>query len=189
MRENSSITVRQAIEDVEIGFRQLEFAIKLLSFCELNKINPTEIDSDHLVQLQTGNLHFPSGHFADNDSLVRTASINLQMVFSASALVLDQAFDAIGMKPNPSAVDAASRLRLLVHMVRCAYAHGVADPRWEVRGNYKQVLTVAVEGATVTLDLKDLHYQQFEIEQIGGWENWFRIRCAAARLFSLALTA
>jgi len=47
--------MREAIEDVDIGFRQLEFAIKLLSFCELGKINPCEFDSDHVVQLKTAN--------------------------------------------------------------------------------------------------------------------------------------
>ena len=36
--------MREAVEDVEIGFRQLEFAIKLLSYCELGKINPAEFE-------------------------------------------------------------------------------------------------------------------------------------------------
>jgi hypothetical protein len=57
------VQMREAIEDVEIGFRQLEFAIKLLSFRELGKINPREFDSDHLVQLMTANLGFPSRNF------------------------------------------------------------------------------------------------------------------------------
>jgi hypothetical protein len=69
--------MREAIEDVEIGFRQLEFAIKLLSFRELGRIDPREFDSDHLVQLATANLHYPSRNFQDTDSLIRAASVNV----------------------------------------------------------------------------------------------------------------
>jgi hypothetical protein len=122
--------MREAIEDVEIGFRQLEFAIQLLLYIELGKVNPSDFDTDHLVQLGTGNLHFPSVNFQSQDALVRAASINVVIAFSATTLVLDQAFDAIGMKSDFLATDGAGKLRFLVYMVRCAYAHGFAYPHW-----------------------------------------------------------
>jgi len=178
--------MREAIEDVEIGFRQLEFAIKLLSYCELGKINPAEFDTDHLVQLISGDLHFPSVNFQSKDALIRAASINVVVAFSATTLVLDQAFDAIGMKPNFHTTDANGKLRLLAYMVRCAYAHGFAYPRWNVTNKNASALTVYIEGQTITLDLPRLHGQVFEIDQIGGYENWYRIRNAAQRLFSVA---
>jgi hypothetical protein len=181
--------MREAIEDVEIGFLQLEFAIKLLSFCELGGIDAAKFDTDHLVQLKTGNLHFPSRHFQDTESLIRAASINVVTVFGVTTLVLDQAFEAIGMTPNPSATDADGQLRLLVYMVRCAHAHRIADPRWEVRGKYVRVLTVTADGVTIQLDLRDLNGQPFDLDKIGGYENWFRIRNAAQRLFSVACAA
>ena len=87
--------MREAVEDVEIGFQQLEFAIKLLSYIELGKINPVDLDTAHLVQLGTANLHLPSVNFQTTDALVRAAQINLIIAFSATTLVLDQAFDAI----------------------------------------------------------------------------------------------
>jgi hypothetical protein len=62
---------QEALEDIEIAFRQLEFAIKLLSFCELSSINPADFDTDHVVLLEGGNLHFPTGQFSDQDSLNR----------------------------------------------------------------------------------------------------------------------
>jgi hypothetical protein len=181
--------MREAIEDVEIGFRQLEFAIKLLSYCELDKINPAEFDSDHLVQLPGGNLHFPSVNFQSKDALVRGAAINVIIAFSATTLVLDQAFDAIGMRPDFHATDDNGKLRLLAYMVRCAYAHGFAYPQWNVTNKKAGVLTINVEGQTITLDLPRLHGQVFDIDQIGGYENWYRIRNAAHRLFSVASAA
>lgn len=181
--------MREAIEDVEIGFRQLEFAIKLLSYIELGKINPADFDTDHLVQLGSGDLHFPSINFQSQDALVRAASINVIMAFSTTTLVLDQAFEALGMKHDFQATDYAGKLRLLVYMVRCAYAHGIAYPRWNVTNKKAGLLTVTIEGQTITLDLPRLHGQVFDVSQIGGYENWYRIRNAAQRLFSVACAA
>jgi len=156
---------------------------------EFGKINPTDFDSDQIVQLNTGNLHFPSINFQTRDALIRAASINVIMAFSTTTLVLDQAFDAIEMKHNFQATDDAGKLRLLVYMVRCAYAHGIAYPRWNVTNKKARVLTVNVEGQTITLDLPRLHGQVFNVSNIGGYENWYRIRDAAQRLFSACVAA
>jgi len=57
-----------------------------------------------------------------------------------------------------------------------------------MRGN-ERVLTVNVEGETIMLDLRGLHGQPFDVEQIGGYPNWYRIRNAAHRLFKMACAA
>jgi hypothetical protein len=182
--------IRDALEDVEIGFRQLEFTIKLLSFCELGNISPSAFDTDHLVQLEQGNLKFPSRHFSTADDLNRAASISVVIAFSASILVLDQAFDAAGVKANPDATDNIGQLRLLVHMVRCAHAHRIADPHWEVRGKYARTLSVDVDGVTISLDLRSLHGQAFDIDRhLGGYVNWYRIRNAVVQTLSTACAA
>jgi hypothetical protein len=181
--------MREAIEDVATGFRQLEFAIKLLSYTELGNINTADFDAEHLVRLSTGNLHFPSINFQNQDALIRAASINVLIAFAATTLVLDQAFDAIGIKPDFQATDDAGKLRLLVYMVRCAHAHGIANPRWDVRSKKAAVIEVIIEGRTITLELPRLHGQAFDVSQIGGYENWYRIREAAQRQLSLACAA
>jgi hypothetical protein len=47
------------------------------------------------------------------------------MAFGTTTLLLDQAFDAIGIKHDFQATDESGRLRLLVCTVRCTYAHGI----------------------------------------------------------------
>lgn len=184
------MAIREALEDVEIGFRQLEFAIKLLSFCELEKIDPAAFDTEHLVQLPEGNLKFPSGPFSTHDDLNRAASIAVVLAFSGSILVLDQAFDAAEMKPNPDAADNIGQLRVLIHMVRCAHAHRIADPHWEVRGKYARTLSVNVDGITISLDLRPLHGQAFDIDRhLGGYVNWYRIRNAVVQALTMACAA
>ena len=69
------MTLREALEDAEIGFRQFEFAVRMLSYCELDHVKPADFDTDHLIMLEGGSLHFPSGHFSTTDHIVRGAGI------------------------------------------------------------------------------------------------------------------
>jgi hypothetical protein len=109
------------------------------------------------------------------------------LAFSASALVLDKGFEVIGIKPDPEATDNIGRLRALIYMVRCAQAHGIADPRWEARGRFAGAITVDLDGTLIKLDLQTLNGERFHIDQLGGYLNWYRIHDAAKEVFSAAL--
>jgi hypothetical protein len=178
--------IHEALEDVEIAFRQLEFTIKLLTYCELGNIQPAEFDTDHLVLVEGGNLSFPSGRFSTPDDLNRAAGVSVLVAFSASVLVLDKAFEVAGVPPNPDASDPLGQIRILVYMLRCAHAHSLADPRWKVRGKYARVLKVDLDGIPLVLDLKALQGAQFVFDQIGGYMNWYRIHNLAVRALRLA---
>lgn len=181
----ADMELHAVLEDIDIVFRQLEFAIKLLSFAELENIDPKAFDTDHVVMLERGSLHFPAKHFGDSDSIIRAANISVLIAFSASVLVLDKGFEVIGVKRDPEASDNIGRLRALIYMIRCAQAHSIADPRWEVRGKFARVLTVDLDDSDpITLDLTHLHGQRFHIDQLGGYIAWYKIRDAAVRVFS-----
>lgn len=170
------MTLTETLEDIEIAFLQLEFAIKLLSYCELRKIKPSEFDTDHVVLLEEGNLGFPTGHFSDPDNIIRAAAVSVLLAFGASALALDKAYEVAGIEPDPSSEDKVTALRTLVYMVRCAFAHGIADPRWEVRGKYRRKVMVELASGPIEFDLPKLHGQSFDFDQLGGHRNWFLIR-------------
>jgi hypothetical protein len=63
------MTCQDAVEDVQIAFRQLEFSMKLLSFCELGKLTAADFGTDHIVRLDDGDLHFPAGHLSANGEM------------------------------------------------------------------------------------------------------------------------
>lgn len=170
------MNLTHALEDVRIAFLQLEFAIKMLTHCELGKIDPNVFDTDHIVLLDKGNLGFPSGHFSDPDNIIRAAGISVSLAFGASALTLDKAFEAAGMKWELSSEDNLIKLRTLVYMIRCAYAHGIAEPRWEVRGKNKPKMSVELRTGQVGIDLEALHGKVFDFDQLGGHHIWFQIR-------------
>jgi hypothetical protein len=139
--------------------------------------------------LESGRLHFPSGHFSTTDDIVRGAGIGVLQAFSVSVLVLDKAFEVACIKADPEASDNAVRLRTLVYMLRCAYAHGPADPRWEVRGKYLRTFSVDLDRVPISLDLAALHGQPFLVDHIGGYENWYRIYQMAMRTLKLGQAA
>jgi len=173
----------EILNELNIAFAQLEFAVRLLSYCELGHVNPSDFDTDHLTQLPNGNLHFPSGNYADNDAICRAASINVIMTFGTSALALDQTFENFGILPDPNASDNIIRLRTLVYMVRCAFAHRIADPRWEARGKYQRNLSVDIPSGTISLDLASLNGAAFDIESIGGYIGWYEMHQLAKDRF------
>jgi hypothetical protein len=170
------MSVKEALEDAKIAFRQLEFSIKLLSFCEMGKIDPVAFDINHLIALKDGNIRLPAGNFSDQDSLVRAAGTSVLIAFSASILVLDQVYQAAGVRADPAADDDAGRLRTLIYMMRCAHAHNIAAPCWEVRGAYRRTLAVNLGTRVISLDLAALDGKPLDIGQLGDYPAWYHIR-------------
>jgi hypothetical protein len=172
----TNVKLTDALEDVQITFLQVEYAIKMLTYCEGGKIDANVFDTDHTILLEKGNLGFPSGHFSNPDNILRAANVSVALALGASALALDKAFEVAGIQPEPLSEDRLTKLRTLVYMVRCAYAHGIAEPRWEVRGKNKRKLLVEVRSGLIELDLDALHGEAFDFEQLGGHHIWFQIR-------------
>ncbi|MCY4261465.1 MAG: hypothetical protein OXC91_14545 [Rhodobacteraceae bacterium] len=170
------MTLDDALADVGIAFLQVEFSIKLLSYCEFDRIRPAEFDTHQVVLLEQENLAFPTGHFSTQEKIVQAAMVAVSLALAGSALTLDKAWEIAGIPPDPHSADGEVKLRTLVHMVRCAYAHGVADPKWEVHGDYRQVLELNLANGALPLDLRELHGRSFDFAQIGGHASWFEIR-------------
>ena len=172
----SFVTLNDALEDVRIAFLQVEFSIKLLSYCEQEKIDPADFDLNEIVLLEQGNLRFPPGHFSDSNNMIRAAGVTVLAAVGASALTLDKAWEVAGISFDPGSEDEMIKLRTLVHMVRCAYAHGMADPKWRVKGPYRRRLEVNLPRGPLMLDLSELDGQGFEFDALGGHARWLEIR-------------
>jgi hypothetical protein len=180
-------TVPEALADVGHAFRHLEFAVRLMCYCELNHLDLERFDSDVSILLERENVAFPSGTFATTQATVSAAQAVVGVCFGVSAIVLDAAFDVAGLKNRPASRLDADELRTLVRMVRCAFAHNPAMPVWEARGNdYSRELSFVLGDASLSVDLASFHGQAFEYNHLGGFANWLRIRDAAVSLISAA---
>ena len=172
------MTLGEALEDIDIAFLQLEFSLKLLTFCELGKIDPVEFDTDLTVRLENGNLSYPFEHFSQPENIVRAAAVSVSLAAGATAFVLDKTWEVAGVARNPKSEDPSAQLRAVVYMVRCAYAHGIAEPRWEVRGDYRRTFEFRLPEEPVELNLRELDGRGFDFDDLGGYRTWFAIRDA-----------
>jgi hypothetical protein len=178
------MALADVIADIELSYKQLEFSIRLLTYCENGNLDPGKFDDDHVVALPEGTLHFPAGNFSDLDSIYNAAAIGVLLSVGAMALALDRGFDEIGLSRSPAANDPNGKLRILIYMLRCAYAHDIASPRWKVSEPFRRQLTIDLDPNPLTVDLAALGGTPFVIDQIGGYYNWVRIYWAALNILN-----
>lgn len=172
-------TVPLAIADVENAFRQLEFAVKLMCYCELDHLDRAVFDTDVIVRLETENVHFPTGNFETHESVVLASRIQVSVAFGVSAIALDAAYEATGVRMNIQSRAPVDDLRVFVHMVRCAYAHNMALPCWEVHGkDYERTFALPLEDSIATVDLRTRNGQVFDYSHIGGFTQWLKVKKA-----------
>ncbi|MDP5238800.1 hypothetical protein Q9Q94_04630 [Uliginosibacterium sp. 31-16] len=173
-------TTTEALADVDYAFRHLEFAIRLMCYCELGHLDLHCLDTDLAILFERENVGFPSGTFATIEAVVPASQALVGMAFGTSAMVLDAAFDVANLKRKPQSRQPNDELRTLVYMVRCAFAHNPALPLWEARGKeHARLLSLSAAGVPLSLDLAALHGRPFEYDHIGGFAMWLRIRSAS----------
>ncbi len=178
-------SVTAALVDVEHAFQHLEFAIRLMCYCEQGHLDLAQFDSDVTILLERENVSFPSGLFTSQEGAIRAAQANVGVCFGASAIVLDAAFDAAGIRRQPQLREPADELRTLVYMIRCAFGHNPAFPVWDARGNdFCRELSLSINSLNLSVDLGALHGRSFEYEHIGGFANWPRIRSASEAIMN-----
>jgi hypothetical protein len=176
-------TITEALSDVDYAFRHLEFAIRLMCYCESGHIDLSRLDTDLSILLERENVSFPSGTFSNIEAVIPASQALVGMAFGTSAMVLDAAFDAAGLKRRPQSRQPNDELRTLVYMVRCAFAHNPALPLWEARGQeHARVLSLLVGGTPLSINLASLHGQAFDYDHIGGFAMWLRIRSVSETL-------
>jgi len=176
-------TTAEALADVGYAFRHLEFAIRLMCYCESGHLDLPNLDADVSILFERENVGFPSGTFATIEAAIAATQALVGMAFGTSAMVLDAAFEVASLKRKPLSRQPEDELRTLVYMVRCAFAHNPALPLWEARGKeYARTLSFAVGDAALSLDLASLNGKPFDYNDIGGFGNWLRIRTASEAL-------
>lgn len=176
-------TLKEALADVEYAFRHLEFAIRIMCYCEQEHLDLKKFGTDVSILLPHENVGFGGGVFATHAAVIPPSQALVSIAFGASAMVLEAAFEAAGRTRKPTSRSPEDELRTLVFMVRCAFAHNPALPLWEARGrDYARHLSLPLDGTTLSIDLASKNGQPFDYEHIGGFANWFKVRAASSAL-------
>ena len=159
------------------AFANVEFAWKLLAYGEADKIDLEEFDISIVFQDDKGVPFFcpPARIFPDPCDLINALQNNLTIAFGAAAITLNSFIEEAGHKvPNGSFSSEKEQCIALVYQVRNAFAHNLAEPKWEMRNEiFQRVYTI--EGKT--FDLRELNgmlfsYEHFSIESLFFLKNY-----------------
>lgn len=150
-----------------------------MCYCESGHIDKLKFDSDITILFNANNSVFPDNLFNSYKDIVKCSQINVGVCFGASAIALDAAFETAGFSCKKRPLDD---IRTIVYMVRCAFAHNIADPKWEVKGDFWRQVKLTVEGQTLSIDFRKLNGRPFTYEAVGELPNWYRIKKIAIEM-------
>jgi hypothetical protein len=119
-------------------------------------------------------------------ALARWSWNTVLAAMSISAIAADRALDdTFGPKPHPAgALSDQDATRVVLYMLRCAYAHDPLNPRWECQGPYGGVFRINALG--FEFDTRALNGQPWNIEHVGGPLGYFKLSAHCQELVAAA---
>lgn len=157
---------------LDTAFAQLELSIKLMHAVEQGKLNRDEIDFPLSVANGNGLLVLSDQTIFTDDDFINAFQNNVSISFGAAAITLNRCREEkrLGL-PNPIDTEIDQWVAL-VYQIRNAFAHDIAEPKWEIHPRYARNYQIGV----VTADLSQLNGCHFGYGQIGGPEALFLLR-------------
>src|SRR5437879_5621718 len=119
---------------LDTAFAHVEFAIKLTQAAEDGLLSLETIDRPLSIDEGGGALLVLHDHVLQSpDDLILACQNYVTMAFGAAAITLNRCREeAIGKKlPDPIASEC-DQWAALVYQIRNAFAHDIAEPRWEI---------------------------------------------------------
>ncbi len=165
------------------AFANVEFAWKLLAYGEAGEIDLDKLDIDIVFQDDNGRPFFvpPARIFSDPHDLVHALHNNLTIAFGAAAITLHRSIEEAGHRvPKGEFASEEEQCIALVYQVRNAFAHDIAEPRWEMRN---QVFRREYNIAGKTFDFRELNGHVFRYEDFGVEALFFLKDYAERHLF------
>lgn len=157
---------------LDSAFAQLELAIKLMHAAEQGKVRREEIDLPLTIAEGNSILVLADQTLHTDTDFINAMQNNVSIAFGAAAITLNRCREEIG-HPLPNPIDTeVEQWIALVYQIRNAFAHDIAEPKWEVKPRYARPYQVGA----VKADLSNLHGQHFDYYQLGGPEALFFLK-------------
>ena len=168
------------IDRIDQALLALEFAIKVMNYVALGKINKEDLDCNTLIRLPGGNLSFGKSTFHTYDDLVHVSENLYSQALAASAVAMEAALQGAGIRNDPNDRSDRGHVRSLIYMVRSAFAHDPQVPAWSVRGPYAQQIRLRFGRHDLKVDMGALDGQPLALEHFGGplvfWDLMHEVR-------------
>lgn len=155
------------------AFAQLQFALKLYHYALDGMINREELDSSLTFEDDGMVVVLPDQIFDSHDDMILAFENQVSIAFGAAAITLNKSREEAGLTLPEVIESERDQFIALVYQIRNAFAHDIAEPKWEIRNpRYQRVYEVA--GRKV--DLTDMNGKVFDYKSIGGPETLERLK-------------
>ena len=156
------------------AFTQLFFAWKLYNYALEGQISRDALDITLTFQSDDHKmiLVLPDRIFENDDDFILAFENNLSIAFGAAAITLDRSREEAGHRLPNSIETEAEHCIALVYLIRCAFAHDIAEPRWKIKDRFQRLYSFG----GLNFDLTKLDGQKFDYLQIGGPERLIAIK-------------
>lgn len=157
---------------LDSAFAQLELAIKLMHAAEQGRVKREEIDLP-LTIAEGNSVLVLADHTLHTDAdFINAMQNNVSVAFGAAAITLNRCREEVRLSlPNPIDTELEQWIAL-VYQIRNAFAHDIAEPKWEIKPRYARTYEIGA----VKADLSNLNGQHFDYYQLGGPEALFFLR-------------
>src|SRR5262245_11369514 len=171
-------------EIINQAFLLLEFTVKLFSYAELGRVNPSEFNIPVDMQVEGGILKLDHTAFDSSDEIINAAHNMVRLAFGFTASSLYSALESAGIGQGDTDDEHLRDFRDLVYMIRCAFAHPdqLFRPVWEVRGPFAREMRLSLPSGRLVLDMRTLDGRPFDIADIGGDHRYFELKDEVLRL-------
>lgn len=158
---------------IRTAFGQLEFAIKLMQAAEDGLLDLDTIDRPLTIVEGESILVLPNRVLESPDDLVLACQNLVTIAFGAAVITLNRCREEASVSLPDPIVTECDQWVGLVYQIRNAFAHDIAEPRWNVT-SLRFAREYSVGG--VNVDLRSLHGMGFEYAHVGGPEGLFLLR-------------
>ncbi len=157
---------------LDTAFVHLSFAIKLMQAAEGGLIDLESIDTPLTIHEGRSVLVLPGRVLHDENELVNACQNLVTITYGAAAITLNRCREEASVPLPDPIVSECEQWVGLVYQIRNAFAHDIAEPRWQINPRYRREYTIG----HVQADLRKLDGEIFEYAQIGGVDALYILR-------------
>lgn len=182
---HNKYTSRQeaAMRYIDTAFGHLGFAIKLMQAAEDGALDIEAIDIPLTVNEGHDVLVLPDRVLSGPGDLILACQNLVSITYGAAAITLNRCREEADVPlPNPIETEIDQWVAL-VYQIRNAFAHDIAEPRWQMIDRYQREYEIG----PVRADLRELNGGHFDYAQVGGASGLFHLKrfgeaCAFGRV-------
>jgi len=153
-----------SVRYIDTAFTHLSFAIKLMQAAEDGVVDLESIDRPLTIKEGASLLILPDRVLNNPDELINACQNFVTITYGAAAITLNRCREEASVLLADPITSECDQWVALVYQVRNAFAHDIAEPRWQVKPRYRRTYSIG----HVTADLRKLDGVVFEYAHIGG---------------------